>query len=107
MAWKKFVLDKEAQKWSITLAMKVSPSARPHAASSAASLRIRTAETPADWQIAHRMLDEEHLLGAGREADLRKLGLLRAFHLVGAPVLAPSRSMTTIYRTSCAICGLP
>jgi len=71
MAWKKFALNKEARKWSISLAMKVSPSARRHVASSAASLRIRTAETPADWQIAHSMLDEEHLLGAGREAGDR------------------------------------
>jgi len=51
--------------------MKISSTASRHAASSAAPLRIRTAETPADWQIAHRMLDEEHLLGAGREAGDR------------------------------------
>lgn len=51
--------------------MKVLPTATRHAASSAAALRIRTAETPADWQIAHQMLDEEHLLGAGREAGDR------------------------------------
>jgi hypothetical protein len=51
--------------------MKVSPTVTRHMASSAASLRIRTAETPADWQIAHSLLDEEHLLGAGREAGDR------------------------------------
>jgi hypothetical protein len=51
--------------------MKDSPTATRPAALSAASLRICTAETPADWQIAHRMLDEEHLLGAGREAGDR------------------------------------
>jgi len=43
--------------------MKVSTLATP--------LRIRTAQTPADWKLAHRMLDEEHLLGAGREAGDR------------------------------------
>jgi hypothetical protein len=37
----------------------------------ATSLRIRTAETSADWQIAHTLLDDEHLLGAGREAGDR------------------------------------
>jgi hypothetical protein len=42
-----------------------------HAESSATSFQIRTAETAADWQIAHQMLDEEHLLGAGREAGDR------------------------------------
>lgn len=41
------------------------------AESSATSFQIRTAETAADWQIAHQMLDEEHLLGAGREAGDR------------------------------------
>jgi hypothetical protein len=51
--------------------MKDSPTASRHTASSAASLRIRTAETPADWQLAHSLLDEEHLLGAGREAGDR------------------------------------
>jgi hypothetical protein len=51
--------------------MKVSPTATRHPASSAAAPRIRTAQTAADWQIAHRMLDEEHLLGAGREAGDR------------------------------------
>jgi hypothetical protein len=51
--------------------MKISTTATRHTPSSAASLLIRTAETPADWQIAHRMLDEEHLLGAGREAGDR------------------------------------
>jgi hypothetical protein len=33
-------------------------------------LEIRVAEGPADWVIAHQMLDDEHLLGAGREARL-------------------------------------
>ena len=34
-------------------------------------LEIRTAQGPADWEIAHDMLNEEHLLGAGREAGDR------------------------------------
>jgi Domain of unknown function (DUF4338) len=34
-------------------------------------LGIRVAQGPADWAIAHQMLDEEHLLGAGREAGDR------------------------------------
>ncbi len=51
--------------------MENSSTATRHAASSAAPLRIRTAQTPAEWQIAHQMLDEEHLLGAGREAGDR------------------------------------
>jgi hypothetical protein len=34
-------------------------------------LQIRVAQGPADWAIAHEMLDEEHLLGAGREAGDR------------------------------------
>ena len=46
--------------------MNVSPTATRHTESSAATLRIRTAETPADWQIAHGLFDDEHLLGAGR-----------------------------------------
>ena len=41
------------------------------ATSGATSLRIRTAGTAADWQIAHTLLDDEHLLGAGREAGDR------------------------------------
>jgi hypothetical protein len=28
------------------------------------------AQGPADWSIAHQMLNEEHLLGAGREAGV-------------------------------------
>jgi len=51
--------------------MNTSLTATLHVASSAASLRIRTAETPADWQLAHQWLDDEHLLGAGREAGDR------------------------------------
>ncbi|MEI7911159.1 MAG: hypothetical protein WCK77_16110 [Verrucomicrobiota bacterium] len=35
------------------------------------SLEIRCASTSADWEIAHQMLDEEHFLGAGREAGDR------------------------------------
>ena len=35
------------------------------------SLSIRIASTSADWEIAHAMLDEEHFLGAGREAGDR------------------------------------
>lgn len=42
-----------------------------HASTAASSLQIRTAETSADWQIAHTLLDSEHLLGAGREAGDR------------------------------------
>jgi hypothetical protein len=34
-------------------------------------LEIRVAQGPADWALAHQMLDEEHLLGAGREAGDR------------------------------------
>ena len=34
-------------------------------------LEIRLAQGPADWAIAHQLLDEEHLLGAGREAGDR------------------------------------
>ena len=34
-------------------------------------LEIRTAHGPADWEIAHDMLNKEHLLGAGREAGDR------------------------------------
>lgn len=34
-------------------------------------LQIRVAQGPADWAIAHQMLNEEHLLGAGREAGDR------------------------------------
>jgi len=51
--------------------MKISPTAIRPTASSAAPLCIRIAETPADWQLAHGLLDEEHLLGAGREAGDR------------------------------------
>jgi hypothetical protein len=32
------------------------------------SLEIHLAQTTADWEIAYQMLDEEHFLGAGREA---------------------------------------
>ncbi len=51
--------------------MEGNPTATPRTASSTVPLRIRTAATPADWQIAHGLLDEEHLLGAGREAGDR------------------------------------
>ena len=34
-------------------------------------LHIRLAASSADWEIAHQMLDEEHFLGAGREAGDR------------------------------------
>jgi len=34
-------------------------------------LEIRIAESSADWQIAHMMLDEEHSLGSGKEAGDR------------------------------------
>jgi len=51
--------------------MKIRSTAIPDASPSTASLHIRTAETFADWQLAHTMLDEEHQLGAGREAGDR------------------------------------
>jgi hypothetical protein len=35
------------------------------------ALSLRTANTPADWQLAHQLLNEEHQLGAGREAGDR------------------------------------
>jgi hypothetical protein len=35
------------------------------------TLEIRTAETSADWELAHSLLDEEHYLGSGREAGDR------------------------------------
>lgn len=35
------------------------------------SLELRLAESPADWEIAHLMLAEEHALGAGKEAGDR------------------------------------
>lgn len=35
------------------------------------SLEIHIAQTTADWEIAHEMLNEEHFLGAGREAGDR------------------------------------
>ena len=41
------------------------------ATSNASSLQFRIAETSADWQPAHTLLDDEHLLGAGREAGDR------------------------------------
>ena len=34
-------------------------------------LEMRTAGTSANWELAHQMLDEEHFLGAGREAGDR------------------------------------
>lgn len=51
--------------------MDIHPTTARHTESNTASLHIRTAETSADWQLAHTMLDEEHLLGAGREAGDR------------------------------------
>jgi hypothetical protein len=42
--------------------MNIRPTSIQPAESNAASLHIRTAETSADWQLAHTMLDEEHLL---------------------------------------------
>ncbi len=51
--------------------MRIRPPAIPDAPPSATTLHIRTAETSADWKIAHSLLDEEHLLGAGREAGDR------------------------------------
>lgn len=38
---------------------------------SSRSLEIRLAQNPADWELAHQLLDEEHFLGAGREAGDR------------------------------------
>ena len=49
----------------------MSPTAIRQTASAASPLRIRIAETPTDWQLAHRLLDGEHLLGTGREAGNR------------------------------------
>ena len=34
-------------------------------------LELRIAESSADWEIAHLILDEEHSLGAGKEAGDR------------------------------------
>jgi hypothetical protein len=34
-------------------------------------LGIKIAKTSADWELAHQLLDEEHFLGAGREAGDR------------------------------------
>ena len=34
-------------------------------------LELRIAESSADWEIAHLMLDEEHFLGSGKEAGDR------------------------------------
>ena len=34
-------------------------------------LTIRRFESPSDWEIAHQFLDEEHFLGAGKEAGHR------------------------------------
>jgi hypothetical protein len=47
-------------------------------------LEIKQALTSADWEIAHQMLDEEHFLGAGREAGDR----LCQFALEGGQVVA-------------------
>jgi hypothetical protein len=47
-------------------------------------LEIKQALTSADWEIAHQMLDEEHFLGAGREAGDR----LCQFVLEGGQVVA-------------------
>lgn len=35
------------------------------------ALRIDVAQTSTDWELAHQLLDEEHFLGAGREAGDR------------------------------------
>ena len=34
-------------------------------------LEIRTFKDQADWELAHQYLDEEHFLGAGKEAGDR------------------------------------
>lgn len=44
---------------------------RPTRCQSPTDLRIKVAETSADWELAHQLLDEEHSLGAGREAGDR------------------------------------
>jgi len=51
--------------------MTTSPSSIRHTASSAVPQHIRIAQTPADWHLAHSLLEQEHLLGAGREAGDR------------------------------------
>jgi hypothetical protein len=40
-------------------------------AASTKTLEIRIAQDATDWELAHQMLDEEHQLGAGREAGDR------------------------------------
>ena len=35
------------------------------------ALRIDVAQTSADWEVVHQLLDEEHFWGAGREAGDR------------------------------------
>lgn len=53
--------------------MNILPITARHTESNTASLHIRTAETCADWQLALNMLDEEQILGAGREAGDRQI----------------------------------
>jgi Domain of unknown function (DUF4338)/DDE_Tnp_1-associated len=48
------------------------------------TLEIQSANSSADWEIAHQMLDDEHFLGAGREAGDR----LCQFVLEGGNVVA-------------------
>ncbi len=47
------------------------PADRTPGPESSGGLRIHVARCEADWDLAHRLLDDEHLLGAGREAGDR------------------------------------
>jgi hypothetical protein len=48
------------------------------------TLEIQTANSSADWEIAHQILDDEHFIGAGHEAIDR----LYQFVLEGGNVVA-------------------
>ncbi|MFT6862099.1 MAG: hypothetical protein ACJAVK_000653 [Akkermansiaceae bacterium] len=41
------------------------------------ALQIAVAQTSTDWEVAHQLLDEEHFLGAGREAGDRLCQFIR------------------------------
>ena len=68
-------------------------------------LEIKQALTSADWEIAHQMLDEEHFLGAGREAGdrlcqfvLRGGQVVAVLTLVALGLLMGGRDMRNIWR---------
>ena len=47
------------------------------------TLQITIAQTSTDWELAHQLLDEEHFLGAGREAgDPLRQFILEDGHVV-------------------------